>query len=145
MINFFSPSAPSAVKLYLPRVLSLLILPLLFSSCEKEPGPGGNSTLYGKVLVRDYNETFTVLQETYYGPEIWVYLVYGDNRDYGDRILTGYDGTWEFRYLRPGTYKVYTYSKDSTMQTNAAVPVILEVKIDEKKQEIKVADLVIFK
>jgi hypothetical protein len=125
-------------------LLLLLVIPVMMISCKKEPGPGGKSTIYGKVLVKDYNSTFTVLQETYYGPEIWVYLIYGDDRDYGDRIQTGYDGTWEFKYLRPGTYKVYALSKDSTLQTNALVPVITEVVVPSKKQDIEVPDLVIF-
>jgi hypothetical protein len=114
------------------------------TSCAKEPGSGGKSTIYGKVLVKDYNATFTVLEETYYGPGIWVYLVYGDDRDYGDRIQTGYDGTWEFKYLRPGKYKVYALSKDSTLQTIAPIPVIQEVEIPSKKQDIEMPDIVIF-
>jgi hypothetical protein len=121
-----------------------LVLFILTTSCKKEPGPGGKSTIYGKVLVKDYNSTFTVLQETYYGPGIWVYLVYGDDRDYGDRVQTGYDGTWEFKYLRPGTYKVYALSRDSTLQTNAEVPVITDVVVPNQKQDIEVSDLVIF-
>lgn len=121
-----------------------LILPFLLASCKKEPGSGGKSTLYGKVLVKDYNSTFTLLQETYYGPGIWVYIIYGDDRDYGERIQTGYDGTWEFKYLRPGSYKVYTFSKDSTLQTNAQVPVMQEVEIPSGRKEIEVPDLVIF-
>lgn len=125
-------------------LLLLLVIPLMMNSCEKEPGSGGKSTIYGKVLVKDYNSTFTVLQETYYGPEIWVYLIYGNDRDYSDRIQTGYDGTWEFKYLRPGNYTVYALSKDSSLQTNAPVPVIKEVEIPGKKQEIEVPDLVIF-
>jgi hypothetical protein len=114
------------------------------TSCKKEPGPGGKSTIYGKVLVKDYNSTCTELRETYYGPDIWVYLIYGDDRDYGDRIKTSYDGTWEFKYLRPGNYRVYAFSKDSTLQTNASVPVIREVSIPNKKQDIEVPDIVIF-
>ena len=129
---------------YIIRVQMILLALLMMISCSKEPGSGGKSAIYGKVLVKDYNSTFTVLQETYYGPEIWVYLIYGDDRDYGDRIQTGYDGTYEFKYLRPGTYHVYVYSKDSTMQTNAPVPVIREVVVPDKKQDIEVPDLVIF-
>ena len=113
-------------------------------SCEKEPGEGGKSSIYGKVYVKDYNSTFTNLEEEYYGPDIWVYIIYGDDRDYGDRILTNYDGTYEFKYLRPGTYHVYAYSKDSTMQTNAPVPVIMDVEVPKKKQDVSVPDIVIF-
>ena len=125
-------------------LLLFLLIPGFMGSCKKEPGTGGKSTIYGKVLVKDYNSTFTVLEETYYGPEIWVYLIYGDDRDYGDRIQTSYDGTWEFKYLRPGTYHVYAYSKDSTLQTMAPVPVIRNVEVPSEKQDLEVPDLVIF-
>ncbi len=125
-------------------LLILLLIPLLMNSCKKEPGSGGKSTIYGKVLVKEYNSTFTVLDEIYYGPGIWVYIVYGDDRDYGDRIQTSYDGTWEFKYLRPGTYHVYAFSKDSTLQTNAQIPVMRDVEVPSKKQDIEVPDLVIF-
>ena len=125
-------------------LLLLLVVPILLFSCKKEPGSGGKSTIYGKLLVKDYNSTFTVLQETYYGPGIWVYLVYGDDRNYGDRIQTGIDGTWEFKYLRSGFYKVYALSKDSTLSTNASVPVIREIEIPSQKQQIEVPELVIF-
>jgi hypothetical protein len=122
-----------------------LILVLLLYSCEKEPGIGGKATVYGKVFVKEYNSTFTVFQEEYYGPDIWVYIIYGDDKDYGDRIKTGYDGTYEFKYLRPGTYHLYVYSKDSTLQTNAPVPVIQDIEVpDNKKQEIGLPDFVIF-
>jgi len=122
----------------------LIMLPLILLSCEKEPGEGGKATLYGKVFVKEYNASFTVLQEEYYGPDIWVYIIYGDNRDYNDRIRTSYDGTWEFKYLRPGDYIVYTYSKDSTLQTNAPVPVIRKVTISSNKEETEVPEFIIF-
>jgi len=123
--------------------LLLLICVLLFS-CEKEPGPGGKSIIYGKVFCKDYNPTFTVLEEEYYAPDTWVYVVYGDDRDYGDRVRTNYDGTYEFRYMRPGTYHVYAYSKDSTLQTVADIAVIKEVVVPKKKTDIEVPDIVIF-
>lgn len=127
------------MSILLPAAIALMMI-----SCEKEPGIGGKSTIYGRVLVKEYNSTFTYLQESYYGPGIWVYIMYGDNRDYSDRIQTGLNGTWEFRYLRPGTYKVYALSKDSTLQTNALVPVLQEVVIPNQKQDIEIPDLVIF-
>jgi hypothetical protein len=113
-------------------------------ACEKEPGPGGKATIYGKVYVKEYNSTFTVLEEEYYGPNIWVYIVYGDDRDYGERIRTSYDGTYEFRYLRAGKYRVYVYSKDSTMTTNADIAVMQDITIENKKQDYQLPDLVIF-
>jgi hypothetical protein len=125
-------------------LISVLLIISFLVSCEKEPGPGGKSTLYGKVLVKDYNSTFTELNEIYYGPGIWVYLVFGNDRDYGERIQTGIGGVYEFKYLRPGKYRVYAFSKDSTLSTNAEIPVIREVEIPSGRQEIGLEDLVIF-
>lgn len=130
------------------KAFTFLIFAILLAglaSCEKDAGTGGNSTIFGKVFVKDYNSTFTVLEQSYYGPNIWVYIVYGEDRDYSDRVETGPDGTYEFKYLRPGNYKVYAYSEDSTLQTLAPVAVIRDVEITKKKQEVEVPDLVIFK
>ena len=124
--------------------ISLALISLISTSCKKDEGDGGNSSIYGKVYVKDYNAEFTNLHEVYYGPDIWVYIIYGNNKDYGDRILTNYNGTYEFKYLRPGKYTIYTYSKDSTLMTNAPVPVIKEVEISDKKQDVEVSDLIIF-
>ena len=129
---------------FLKVLFMLAIASSVLVSCKKEPGEGGKSTIYGKVFVKDYNATFTVLEEEYYGPDIWVYIVYGDDRDYGDRIKTSYNGTYEFRYLYPGTYHVYAYSRDSTLQTNADIPVIREIIVPKKKQDVQVPDIVIF-
>lgn len=125
-------------------VLFLVGVTIGMASCKKEPGVGGNATIYGKVLVKDYNSTFTVLQETYYGPAIWVYIQYGDDLSYGDRVQTGYDGTFEFKYLKEGTYTLYVYSKDSTLTTNAPIPVIQETEITSKNQEVELPDFEIF-
>ena len=126
------------------NLLLVLVVPVLLLSCKKEPGRGGNSTLYGKVLVKNYNSTFTVLEETYYAPNIYVYIIYGGDRDYGDKVRTGPGGVWEFKYLRPGSYKVYAFSKDSTLSTAAAIPSIREVTVPSQKQDIEVPDIVIF-
>jgi len=121
-----------------------IIAMFIITSCKKEAGEGGNCSITGKVFVKDYNSTFTVLQEEYYGPAIWVYIVYGNDKDYSDRIETSYDGTYEFKYLRPGTYHVYAFSKDSTLQTNASVGVVKEVVIEKRHSETVVPDIVIF-
>jgi len=127
---------------------SLIFLPvvllLAFSSCKKDPGEGGSSSISGQVYAKDYNATFTVLQGEYYAPDIWVFIVYGDDKDYGDRIRTSYNGTYEFKYLRPGTYHVYAYSKDSTLQTNAPIAVIKDVEIKKQYQSVEAPLIRIF-
>ncbi len=132
------------MKKMVKNFLFLCLLIFILSSCTKEPGTGGKSTIYGKVYVKEYNSTFTVLKDEYYGPDIWVYIIYGDDRDYGDRIKTNYDGTYEFKYLRPGTYHVYTYSKDSTLQTEADIAIIRDVEIPNNKQDIEIPQFTIF-
>jgi hypothetical protein len=124
--------------------LSLFSLFAMFSSCKKDPGEGGTSSISGKVYAKDYNSTFTVLQGEYYAPDLWVYIVYGDNKDYGNRIKTSYDGTYEFKYLRPGTYHVYAYSKDSTLQSNAEIAVITDVTIEKQYKEVEAPVIQIF-
>jgi hypothetical protein len=119
--------------------LSLLV------SCEKDPGKGGNSSVFGKVYVKDYNATFTILQDEYYGQDENVYIIYGDDKTYGDDVSTNYDGTYEFKYLRPGKYKIYAYSKDSTLQTLSDIPVLVEVEITGKNQNVEAPDIIIFK
>jgi len=118
---------------------------ILAGSCAKTEGEGGLATIRGRVLVKEYNSTFTVLQEEYYGPDEDVYIIYGDGKKVADREHTTYDGWFEFRYLRPGNYTVYAYSKDSTMQTNAKIPVIREVQITGRKEVVFLDELVIFK
>ena len=121
-----------------------LLMIFTFDSCKKEAGQGGNCTITGKVFVKNYNGTFTQLLEEYYDPGVWVYIIYGDNKDYSDRIETSYDGTYEFQFLRPGTYHVYAYSKDSTRQTTAPIGVIKDVEIKKRSETVEVPDLVIF-
>ena len=94
---------------------------LMFSACSKDAGIGGEASIYGKVYARHYNSTFTVLLSEYYVPDTYVYLVYGDDINYGTRIKTNYNGEFEFNYLYPGDYTIYTYSIDSAAIVNFAV------------------------
>jgi hypothetical protein len=126
-------------------IFIVFLMVLGVSSCEKEAGEGGTSTLYGKVLIRKYNPMFTVLMEEYYAQDQEVYIIYGNDRTFSQRIRTNYDGTYEFKYLRQGEYKIFAYSKDSTLSTNALIPVIKEIKIEQNRQEIEVPLIIIFK
>jgi hypothetical protein len=128
-------------------IIVAILLPFLFislQSCKKEAGSGGSSSIYGKVKVKDYNDTFTTLLEEYYAQDVDVFIVYGDDKSYSDHNRTGYDGTYEFKYLRPGDYKIYVYSKDSSLQTNAMIPIIKEVTISKNKEEVEVPEISIF-
>ncbi|MBK7214776.1 MAG: hypothetical protein IPH88_16070 [Bacteroidales bacterium] len=127
-------------------VLACAILAILFTSCEKEPGEGGTSSISGKVYVLDYNSTLTHLNETYYGSKEDVYIVYGDNTVYNNSMETSFDGSYRFDNLRKGHYRIFAYSKDSTATIPGGVfAVIKEVDITSNKQDINLDDLIIVK
>ncbi|MBN4065990.1 hypothetical protein JYT51_01500 [Candidatus Amoebophilus asiaticus] len=128
------------------RIIILsLICCMLFTSCKKEAGEGGTSSIRGKIIVQDYNATFTVLNAEYDGADRTVYIIYGDNVSHNDRTRTSYDGVFEFSNLRRGNYEVYTYSEDSTLQSSSGEVVVKEeVEITEKKQIVSVPDMIVF-
>ncbi len=114
------------------------ILTLIMFGCDKPAGTGGTSTIKGRVYVRDYNSTFTALQSAYYGIEERIYITYGDHTFYDDDLRAGYDGGFEFRYLRKGSYTVFGYSKDSTLMTPGELyPVFQTVEITEDNQTVE--------
>ena len=83
-----------------------------------------------------------------YAPDNYVYIIYGGDESYGDRVKTSYDGTYEFKYLREGNYKIYVYSKDSTQSIYTIpagkYPVSADVEVGKKDKLVEVPDLVIF-
>jgi hypothetical protein len=134
---------------YKMKKLLLFVLPLLIavmiSSCAKDPGVGGNASIHGKVYAKYYNKYFTVLYGEGYAADKEVYIIYGDDLDYGDKVNTNYDGTYEFKYLRKGKYKVVTYSKDSTLTIpSGTYAVIEEGEITSNKQSLELPELKIF-
>ena len=86
------------------------------------------------VHVTRYNSTFTAVQGSYYNADEWVYIIYGDDVIYGDRLLTNPEGKFEFKYLRKGNYTVYVYSEDASVLGNHAEAKTLE--INGRKQSI---------
>lgn len=96
-------------------IISLFLIGSIFFSCEKTEGPGGTSTIAGKIWVQGYKREFNVdvPGQEYWGEEIDVYLIYGNDSIYSERTKTNYDGSYWFQYLHEGTYTVYTYSDTS--------------------------------
>jgi hypothetical protein len=124
----------------------LLGVLVCFTSCKKEAGYGGNSTIFGKIIAHNYNAEFTQLKGIYVAADEDVFIVYGDDRSFSERLRTNYDGVYEFKYLRPGNYTIYAYSKDSTLTLpSGIITVIRKVEITEKKQTVEADDIIIFK
>lgn len=111
----------------------------VFSSCEKFEGEGGAATIKGSVLGKKYNSIGVLITE-YPMQKHDVFIIYGENSTYfDDKIETSYDGTFEFRHLQPGTYTIFTYSKDPTVPSgDVVVKQTITISKGEKKQAIDV-------
>lgn len=104
---------------------------------KKLPDDGGGGRIEGRVFARDYNASFTVLISEYFLADEYVYLSYGDNVGYETRIKTDYNGYFRFDNLRQGPYKVFVYSKDSTLTIpGGIVPVVKDIYIADNNQTI---------
>ena len=124
------------------KIVTLLMLSIVFFSCNKQEGKGGTSSIIGKVIVNDVNGA-GVIQATYVGADENVFIVYGkDNTTYNDKVSTSYDGTYRFDNLIGGTYKVFSYSKCPGCDSGVK-EVLVEVVVGDKKDVATAADIVI--
>ncbi len=127
-------------------LFTFILISLLFGSCVKEEGLGGNAIIEGKVYVLDYNAELTSKLGEYYGGNIDVFIIYGEDEIYSDDFKTNYDGSYQFKHLRPGDYTVYAYSEDTTGVTvNKDNPVFKTVTITDKDQVVDLEDIIIVK
>lgn len=128
-------------------IISILILTITgILSCDKPAGEGGTSKITGKVYIRDYNSSFTILQDAFFAMEERIYIIYGDHTFYDDDIRTSYDGSYEFNYLRKGTYTIFAYSDDSTFTTPGGMfPVFRTVEITDDNQTVEVPLMILLK
>ena len=120
-----------------------------FFGCKKDEGLGGTSTISGKVFVHDYDASFQILSATYPKTELDVYIIYGDSHSaYDNNYKTSYDGSFEFKYLQKGKYKLFVYVKDTTgaylgnYNGNAPkIPVFVNVEITSNGSVVTAPDL----
>lgn len=134
------------MKNFLRLCLWLCLLPL--ASCEKDAGEGGMATIAGTVIIEDYNFDFTIYRGSYPAQDYDVYIIYGDDEFYSDKVETSYDGYFEFKYLREGKYTLFAYSKDKTLDYNVTselIPIIREVNITSKREKVTVEDMIVIK
>jgi hypothetical protein len=133
------------IRIYI-HILLLLVLIVCISSCKKPAGPGGQATVKGKVYAYDYDNTYTYLVSKGYFPGIKVYIIYGTGTNIGNSIATSTDGSYEFKYLNKGHYKVYVNSVDTTYKikgNDSERSIIKEFDIKDAKQKVVLEDIVI--
>lgn len=127
-------------------LITLMVISISIFSCSKEEGEGGRASIRGHVFVDDYNASFTQLLSSYYAPEEDVYIIYGDNEFYDDKVKTDPNGMFEFKHLRKGNYKLFVYSKDTTFTIDSGVEAIyLEAEITDKEEVVELPDFEIIK
>jgi hypothetical protein len=125
------------------KLLTFSILFFIFSSCAKYEGEGGSSTIKAVVVEQKYNSLGNVIAE-YPIADQDVYIIYGnENTFYDDDVKTSYDGSFEFRYLKKGNYKVFVYEDCNTCPSGVK-EVIIPVEIT-KNNEIKNLDTIYIK
>ena len=127
------------------KSISILLLSLIIvsTSCKKQAGQGGNSTIKGNIWAQKWNTSFTIMTGEGPGADINVFIIYGNETSYGSKTTTSPDGTFDFQYLRPGTYKIYAYSKTLITSTNpnGKIEVSVDTEISKKKQTIDVGKI----
>ncbi len=123
------------------QIIVLITLLFSFQSCKKTVGYGGNCGIKGVLKSRNYNSNFTTLKSETVLKDEYVYIVFEDGKGYGDRVKTSYDGSFSFTHLKTGKYKVYAYSKDSTMMSLEDVILIKDVEITKNKQLVDVGEI----
>jgi len=107
-------------------------------------GTGGAAQVNGKVIIKDYN-SFGTLLSTYEGQDQKVFIIYGNEDNIvDDDVSTSYDGTFQFNYLRTGSYTAFVYSNCVTCDSgDSAVKVTFQ--INDKKEVVNLTDIIIRK
>jgi len=128
----------------------VILTVVVFASCKKEAGDGGNSSIKGKVSreIRVVLNNPSTAIGTFPAADEDVYIIYGDHVSPDDRVQTNYNGEYEFLYLRPGKYTVYAFSADTN---SVVVPwdedhmtVLQELEITDGDQTIVAADMTLY-
>jgi hypothetical protein len=121
-------------KSFFATVFGFAAISFIIASCTNGPGTGGKASIEGVVKATRYVNNCTTNAGSFLAEDEDVYLVYGDDPSYGDRVKTGPGGVFYFKYLRPGKYKVYAYSSTCTVAQKLAV--LMEVEITDKNQAL---------
>ncbi len=134
------------------RLLNYICLStiLFLTSCKKPAGKGGNSSIKGKIILHKYNSSNQTFSLIYPAKDVDVYIIYGNEISYGDRIKTDYEGDFEFKYLRKGNYTIYVYSIDTIAYKGPPanpkaekITVVKQVSISKNKQVVDAGELII--
>ncbi len=128
----------------LMSILSGVLLLTILAACEKPPGKGGKAMVTGKVHATDFDNTQRWPISRGYVAGERVYIIYGSGTEVGDDVRTSYDGSYQFKYLTKGHYKVFVNSLDTTEYfkgRDMTNPVIVEFDITDPKQVVTLDEI----
>ncbi len=107
------------------------------TSCKKEAGTGGKTTLSGKLLgTYICEDDSSILAADIAVPDERIYISYGATGELDDDVRTAPDGSFKFKYLQPGKYSIITYSECLTCPTGKE-EIIQEIEIPKKEDELQ--------
>jgi hypothetical protein len=118
--------------------ITIIVAAITSFACSKQEGEGGRASIKGKVWAVNYNSSVTVPHDSGYAGGEKVYIIYGDDTSVGDRQETTNDGSFEFKYLRKGKYKLYIFSAQGTNLLDKAV--VQDAEITKRIQTIELPD-----
>ena len=122
---------------------------MLFAGCRKDPGEGGSATIKGTVFAQNIHQKKAAVGPDDYVSNEKVFICYGDKPEYDKTYTTGPDGSFIFRYLRKGTYRIFAYSIDTSKQAyNIKTPTTALsrlVEVGSSNSIVNVTDFVVFK
>lgn len=132
-------------------VAIVFVISLSVTGCKKTEGPGGTSTIQGKIIVHDFDAAFqspTPLA-IYPSNNQDAFIIYGaDHATYDNNFKTSYDGSYEFKYLQKGNYRLFAYSKDSTgaktgFLSTIKIPIFVNVEITSNGSTVNAPDIIV--
>ena len=118
----------------------VLSLGLFCTQCKKGPGVGGRATIQGKVYEVVYDKKYLWKLDSGYSGNQTVNILFGTDLGVDGNQKTSYDGTYTFQYMRPGKYKLFTYSRSrKTNLPDSAV--VRDVEITGNTQVLTLPDI----
>ena len=110
-------------------ILFTLIALVVMTGCEQEEGYGGSSRITGKVITKFYNDDYSMVIREAPAVDEEVFLLFGDNENVGDKVETSANGSFEFPFLKAGTYTVYFSSIDTTYSNEVENVITTELEL----------------
>jgi len=116
------------------KIFVLFSIAVLLFSCTKEEGRGGTSIIKGRVIVDEYSDINNQHVRSHYAVDESVYIIYGNDEYYSDRVKTDGNGYYEFKGLQKGDYKLYVYTEN---ENGDKKPVTVQVNIESNGSEVE--------